>query len=155
MCWKKGSITRNSGAKYVCNAGAISKFFSLPRQSVGKKTAEDSIDTFVYYLGNGFGMPRHFAKGYDLVFKQLRLLVLPNHIVYLWNTWISETEDAISLVDHLVWVSSYVFVGSVWKTRVSNANWVITESQLMTQKKTKRLTRIQFLTKDFTSKKIR
>ena len=103
MCWKKGSITRNSGAKYVCNAGAISKFFSLPRQSVGKKTAEDSIDTFVYYLGNGFGMPRHFAKGYDLVFKQLRLLVLPNCIVYLWNTWMGETKDTISLVDHLVW----------------------------------------------------
>ena len=45
--------------------------------------AEDSIDTFVYYVGNGFGMPRHFAKDYGLVFKQLRLLVLLNYIVYL------------------------------------------------------------------------
>ena len=56
---------------------AILTFFSLPRQGVGKKTADDSIDTFVYYLGNGFGMHQHFAKGYDLVFKQLRQLVLP------------------------------------------------------------------------------
>ena len=41
------------------------------------------IDTFVYYVGNGFGMPQHFAKGYDLIFKQLRLLVIPNYLVYL------------------------------------------------------------------------
>ena len=72
--------------------------------------AEDSIETFVYYLGSGLGMPRHFAKGYDLVFKQLKLLIIPNYIVYLWNTWIRETEDTISLVDHLVLVSSHVFV---------------------------------------------
>ena len=98
-----------------------------------KKNSQRPNRYFCIYLS----MPRHFAKGYDLVFKQLRLLVLPNYIVYLWNTWISETEDTISLVDHLVWVSSYVFVGSVWKTRVSNANWVITESQLMTQKRLK------------------
>ena len=31
-----------------------------------KKTAEDSAKTFVYYVGNGFGIPRHFVKGYDL-----------------------------------------------------------------------------------------
>ena len=72
--------------------------------------AKDSIDTFVYYISNGFGIPWHFAKGYDLVFKQLRLLVLPNYIVYLWNTWMDETEGTISLVDHLVLVSLYVFV---------------------------------------------
>ena len=41
------------------------------------------IYTFAYYVGNGFGMPQHFAKGYDLIFKQLRLLVIPNCIVYL------------------------------------------------------------------------
>ena len=75
-----------------------------------QKTAEDSIDTIVYYLSNGFGMPRHFAKGYDLVLKQLRLLVLPNCIVYLRNTWKGETEDTISLVNHLVLVPSHVFV---------------------------------------------
>ena len=55
-------------------------------------------------------MPQHFSKGYDLVFKQLRLLALLNYIVYLLNTSIGETEDAISLVDHLVLVSSYIFV---------------------------------------------
>ena len=31
-----------------------------------KKTIED---IFVYSVGNSFGMPRHFVKGYDLVFK--------------------------------------------------------------------------------------
>ena len=98
-----------------------------------KKNSQRSNRYFCIYLG----MPQHFAKGCDLVFKQLRLLVLYNYIVYLWNTWIRETEDTISLVDHLVWVSSYVFVGSVWKTRVSNANWEITLSQLMTQKRLK------------------
>ena len=74
------------------------------------KTAEDSIDIFAYYLGNGFGMPRHFAKGYDLVFKQLRLLVLPNYIVYLWNTWIGETKNTFSLVDHLFLVLILVLI---------------------------------------------
>ena len=33
-----------------------------------KKTTEDLADTFVYHIGNGFGIPRHFAKDYDLVF---------------------------------------------------------------------------------------
>ena len=33
-----------------------------------KKTAKDSAQTFVHYVGNGFGIPRDFAKGYDLVF---------------------------------------------------------------------------------------
>ena len=51
-------------------------------------------------------MPQKFAKRYDLVFKQLRLLVLPNYIVYVqhmkWKT--------LSLVDHLVLVSSCVLV---------------------------------------------
>ena len=101
--------------------------------ALAKKNSQRSNRYFCIYLG----MPQHFAKGYDLVFKQLRLLVLHNYIVYLWNTWIRETEDTISLVDHLVWVSSYVFVGSVWKTRVSNANREITLSQLMTQKRLK------------------
>ena len=33
-----------------------------------KKTAKDSAEIFVYYVGNVFGIPRHFAKDYDLVF---------------------------------------------------------------------------------------
>ena len=49
-------------------ARVISEFFSLPRQYIGKKTAEDSAETFVYYVSNGFGIPQHFAKGSDLVF---------------------------------------------------------------------------------------
>ena len=33
-----------------------------------KKTAEDLTETCVYH-GNGYGIPRHFAKDYDLVFN--------------------------------------------------------------------------------------
>ena len=33
-----------------------------------EKPAEDSAETFVYYVGNSFGMPQHFAKDYDLFF---------------------------------------------------------------------------------------
>ena len=33
-----------------------------------KKNVEDSVETLVYYVGNGFSIPRHFAKDYDLVF---------------------------------------------------------------------------------------
>ena len=33
-----------------------------------KITVEDSAETFLYYVDNGFGIPPHFAKGYDLVF---------------------------------------------------------------------------------------
>ena len=31
-------------------------------------TVEDSAETFVYYVANGFGIGWHFAKGSDLVF---------------------------------------------------------------------------------------
>ena len=48
------------------NAEAISEFSSLPRQYVGKKTAKDSTETFLYYVGNCFGIPRYIAKGYAL-----------------------------------------------------------------------------------------
>ena len=68
------------------------------------------MDACIYYLDNGLGMHQHFAKGYDLVFKQLKLLALSDYNVYLWNTWMGETEGIISLVDHQVLVSSYVFV---------------------------------------------
>ena len=56
---------------------AISEFFSLPRQCVRKKTAKDSAENFTYYIDNGFCVPQHFAKGYDLVFQQFRLIVIP------------------------------------------------------------------------------
>ena len=117
-------------------------------------------------------MPRHFAKGYDLVFKQLRLLVLPNYIIYLWNTWKGETGDTISVVEHLVLVSSYVFVIAGERITQRSKNLVLKIWQCVKNKgkqrelsdywksindskKTKRLTRIQVLTKDFTSQKIR
>ena len=49
-------------------ARVVSEFFSLPRQHIGKKTALDSTENFVYYINNGIGIPQHFAKGSDLVF---------------------------------------------------------------------------------------
>ena len=33
-----------------------------------QKTAAHSTETFVYYIGNDFDIPRHFAEGFDLVF---------------------------------------------------------------------------------------
>ena len=33
-----------------------------------KKSAKDSIKTSVYYVGNGCGIPQHFAKGNNLIF---------------------------------------------------------------------------------------
>ena len=30
-----------------------------------KKTAENLLETFVYHVGNGFGVPRHVTKDYD------------------------------------------------------------------------------------------
>ena len=40
-------------------------------------------DTFVYYVGNGFNIPRYFAKGYGLIFKKWDYLFYLNYIVYL------------------------------------------------------------------------
>ena len=63
-----------SNAKYVGNKipRQFHNFFSLPQQCCQKKkkkNVKDSVETFVYYIGNGFSIPRHFAKDYDLVFK--------------------------------------------------------------------------------------
>ena len=43
----------------VCLSNALAK---------KKKTAEDLAETFAYHIGNGFDIPQHFAKDYDLVF---------------------------------------------------------------------------------------
>ena len=61
---------RNSGAKYVDNKSQGDfRILSLPRQYIGKKTAEDSVETFAYYVTNGLGILQHFAKGSDLGFN--------------------------------------------------------------------------------------
>ena len=52
----------------VLNAEVDSEFFSLLLQCVSKNTAKNLAETFVNYIGNGCGIPWHFAKGYDLVF---------------------------------------------------------------------------------------
>ena len=55
----------------VLSTSAISGFFSLPHQYIGKKnkTAEDSTEMFLYYISNGFSIHQHFSKVYDLFFN--------------------------------------------------------------------------------------
>ena len=36
-------------------------------QYLSKNNAEDAAEAFLHYIGNGFGIPSHFATGY-LVF---------------------------------------------------------------------------------------
>ena len=36
--------------------------------ALAKETAKGLAGTFVYHISNGFNIPPHFAKGYDLVF---------------------------------------------------------------------------------------
>ena len=57
------SSLRNSGVKYGGN-----KMPSLGNTSAKSTAAEDSAETFVYYVGNGFGIRRNFTEGYDLFF---------------------------------------------------------------------------------------
>ena len=45
-------------------------------QYVVKKTAKDSAEIFVYYVGDGAAISRYFAKVYNFVFQQLKPLVL-------------------------------------------------------------------------------
>ena len=70
---------RNSGATYVGNKmpRQIQNFSVNLGNASANKTAEDLAENFVYYVGNGFVIPRHFAKNYNLIFEQLILLVLP------------------------------------------------------------------------------
>ena len=61
---------QNSGAKYVINE-MLRQFQNFPvclGNTSAKNIAKDSGETFSYYIGNGFSMPQHFAKGYDLFF---------------------------------------------------------------------------------------
>ena len=71
-CLGEGKLDslQNSGAKYFGNKipRRFQNFSVYVGNTSAKKTAEDSAETFLYYVGNGFGMPRHFAKGYDLIF---------------------------------------------------------------------------------------
>ena len=52
----------------MCLREAISDFSVCLGNTSTKKTDEDSTETFIYYFGNDFGMPRHFGQGCDLVF---------------------------------------------------------------------------------------
>ena len=58
-------VLRKSAIKCRGNFRTLQFASGMRRQ---KKTAKDSAQTFVHYVGNGFGIPRNFAKGYDLVF---------------------------------------------------------------------------------------
>ena len=55
---------RNSGAKYVGNKmpSQIQNFSVCLGNASAKKTVEDLAETFVYHIGNSFGIPPHFSK---------------------------------------------------------------------------------------------
>ena len=59
----------NSAVKYIDNTmpRQIQKF-SAYLGNASTKNCQDPAETFVYHVNNGFGIPQHFAKDYDLVF---------------------------------------------------------------------------------------
>ena len=50
---------QNSGGKYISNKilRQFQNFSVCLSNTLAKKIAEDSEETFVYYVGNGFGIP--------------------------------------------------------------------------------------------------
>ena len=104
----------NSVAKYIGNE-IPRQFHNFSEVCLGnvsaKKNAEDSTETFVYYIGNGLCslgiLPRAVIWSFFYSWDYLFYL---NYIVYLWHTWTGETEDNSSLVDHLVLVFLLVLV---------------------------------------------
>ena len=61
---------RNSGAKYVGNKmrWRFQNFSGCLGNTSAKKTAEALAEICVYYVGNNFGIPWHFARSYVLYF---------------------------------------------------------------------------------------
>ena len=55
---------RTSTIKYLGDF----RIFQFTSARCWQKNAKNTTETFVYYIDNGFGMPQHFPKGYDLVF---------------------------------------------------------------------------------------
>ena len=79
------------------------------QQYFGKnKKTEDSAETFVYYVGNGFGIPRHFARSFGLCLCPC----------YSRRTQYPMIENPSTQKERV-------------KTKVSNANLVITLVSLL------------------------
>ena len=57
---------QNSCAKYAGNK--MQRQFQNFSFCLSYMCGNTSVETFVYYVSNGFGIPWHFVKGYDLVF---------------------------------------------------------------------------------------
>ena len=79
-------ILQNSGSKHISNKmlRQFQNFVSLSQQYVGKKIADNSAEFFVYCVSNSFGIPWHFAEGYDLFFFHIwDYFLYLNYIVYL------------------------------------------------------------------------
>ena len=125
-----------------CQGG--SRIFQFAWQYVSKKTREDLAETFAYYVGSSLSITQHFAKGFDLVFWQLRLLALPK-IYCLLMTHLNEWNGR-KYFSHWSLCFSF-FVCPCYSRRihyptlekpvaqnkaawVSNTTWVITENQL-------------------------
>ena len=60
---------QDSGAKNFNNKmpRQVQNFLVCICNTSAKRTVKNSAETFSYYVGNGFGTPRYFTKGYDLV----------------------------------------------------------------------------------------
>ena len=68
-----------------------------------KNFAEDLAEIFVYYLSNGFDIPWHFVKGYDLFFLAVETTCSTWIILFAHSTLERLKRKAIFyLVDHLV-----------------------------------------------------
>ena len=123
----------------------ISNFSICLGNVLAKMTAEDSAETFEYYVGNSFDMPQQFVKGYDLFFfNSWDYLIYLNYIVFIYNTpERMKRKTLFLLLITLCWFVSLLWLentsytrkarsskcSSVWKNKVSNTNWVVTENQ--------------------------
>ena len=69
----------------------------MPRQCFGKKNAKNLVETFVNHVGNGFGIPWHFAKGCDSVFLTVDTTFSIFVTLFTYNTLKWEKQNTIFL----------------------------------------------------------
>ena len=151
VCLYIYTYTHTAFEKQVLSTSAIKyrgkfrifQFASAMRRQ--KITAEDLAETFVYHDGKGCGIAWHFVKDYDLVLKQLILLILP--ISYRLLVTPLNRRSRRQYLSR--WSSCFGFFVcpcynrrthstlekpgaqniTVCETKVSNADWVITENE--------------------------
>ena len=62
-----------------------------------KKVVEDLAETFVYHIGNSFGILRHFSKDEDLVFLTVDTTYSTYIILFDYNTLKRKKQKTIFL----------------------------------------------------------